>query len=358
MVAYAEQRATSRVLSVLRLMHESMEDSTGHQEDLIPIYVAAVRSCVNTGRYDEAIGVYNETKKRGVKPDLDMAKLVAKACDETGQWRLANELLVGVYYTADIPLYASVISASHRAGNFNSAMRAFKAMQQLEDSSDTSDVIVMDALITAYTNVIKACQATPRDNWNASLGIVSQLVRRKCFRSKPSLPAEVFITVADICAEAGRHREAVEVVRLMDEGFVIMTPEVYNMALDVSERAQDSEQALNVLEKMAADERLMQCNSPCRLIFHTLVKDYMIEADWCNRDKGRYALALLHRIESVRQDSTEKAHNLPSDFFGCAVQLCMPGDIDTEREIEAMKVLHRCREASLSRSAAGFMSLA
>eukprot|EP00617_Octactis_speculum_P023474 CAMPEP_0185755980 /NCGR_PEP_ID=MMETSP1174-20130828/14447_1 /TAXON_ID=35687 /ORGANISM="Dictyocha speculum, Strain CCMP1381" /LENGTH=537 /DNA_ID=CAMNT_0028434755 /DNA_START=36 /DNA_END=1646 /DNA_ORIENTATION=+ len=331
LVAYAEQRACKRVLEVLGLMtdslrHRSNQEATKGDEaaDLQHIYIIAIACCVSTGHYAEAVEVYDQrlkNKKNTVTPDLAMAKLVAKAYAQTGQWQTAMDLLKGLSARADLGLYSDVTAACCRAGECKPALKTLKAMRRLlfhileidgrgkktgkrdkppgggggeedEGGQQGQNTTLVDrtrdeldphttAYVTSLVMVTNACKnSNPEVYWKRSLSLLRDLVRN--LAPSPSLlPPEVFVAVAQTCRRAQRHREAVEVVRLVEDSDVVMTPEMYTMVLGVLERAHRSAKALEVIEEMMADHNshLMESNGACRLMLRTLASDFMMMDD-------------------------------------------------------------------------------
>ncbi|KAE8098771.1 hypothetical protein FH972_016809 [Carpinus fangiana] len=259
-------------------------------------YNSAIGSYMNVGEYEKAINLYRLMRKKKVMPDCVTYTVLISGCCKMSNYTEALNFLDEMMYLK-IPLsqevYASVICAYSKQGQLGEAESLFNLMKM---AGYCPDVVTYTAMLHAYNaaeNWEKACalfQEMETNNFIPDTIACSALMRAFNKGGQPSkvlVLAEImrekeipfgdaiFFEMLSACSILRDWRTAVELIKLMEPSFAVVSAGVMNHLLHFLGKSGKTETMMKLFYKIVAAGTDVNFNT-----YSILLKNLLSAGNW------------------------------------------------------------------------------
>jgi len=314
---------TIRACAKGRMSKKSMQLLKDAKEKKMPldafIYTATIDACAKAHEYEDALDLLSDMKNNNVLPNEYTYSSVITACGNCGQWKKALDLLDTMKKNGmkvSTITYNSVISALSKG-----------ARQSIKGASDT--------------------KTDPQNLWIKALELLEEMKSKRVW---PDM--YTYSGVLSCCASGGRYKEALDLIKTMQNGPPRVRPNkiAYTGAIYACARSGEWSHALRLFVDMKVDRvryDLVTYNALAAAFSNGGQPDLAFELwnDMCGKGSGQFSAGAedlspdIITLETVIGCLVEGGENkaMMDSVFKDAVemQIVLPSDsMDTKWEID------------------------
>mmetsp|Transcript_25730 Transcript_25730/g.31706 ORF Transcript_25730/g.31706 Transcript_25730/m.31706 type:complete len:838 (+) Transcript_25730:143-2656(+) len=331
----------------LRLLEKCKEEE-GFGPDVIT-YTNTIRACAKSKMSTKALQLLDDAKKAGISLDAFIYTAVINVCAKDRKWRMSLDLLKDMKKNnviANQHTYSAVINALGNCGEWE---RAVEMLNQMKEKGMQINVITYNSAIAA---IAKASRRSMHDEsssnteelWKRALDVLDEMKSDRLWPDKYSYSSAI-----SCCASAARYREAIDLIRVMQNGPAKIRPNkiAYTGAITACARAGEWEHALELFNEMQDDHIRYDV-----FVYNALISSFtnggkpdMAFGMWhemCSKPRGiqpdvitlTNVVASLERakgkdnlskMDSVFQDAVERQIILPDDSMDTMWEIDLSG---------------------------------